>query len=143
MKIFISLLLLLQGLFSFSQQPVIDSLQELNELKTLRDQLKERLSRLESDLLISGSLLDSCLKKLEMLKAESNAVKPATKKIRKDLERSKNDILKLEKQLEEIADNRTKTREMLEQVHILMKELDNQIRLLSKVVDENLPVQHE
>lgn len=91
MKFILALLLLSSCTQAcFSQAPGVDSLKELNDLKALKSQLVEKSEKLGAQINQKQILIDSCKKKLQEVKSESDKLKlSATGKEKRLSNRSK------------------------------------------------------
>ena len=131
--VFLLLLLFSYNLPCFSQTTKADSLKDLNDLKSLRSQLVEKSSKLEAEINDKQILIDSCLKKLQDVKAEAAKLKlNATKKEKKSIEKREKEIEQLNITVNDKLKHQSDSKELLEKVTQLIKELDSKINALSK-----------
>ena len=118
-------------LASFSQ----DSTEIQKELKILGDQrsvLIKKIAILQEGILETGKLIDSCITKLELVRAELQAAKHGvSEKKQREIEEKEKILAQLNNSLDSIVQKLKKKQELIDQAKLLVKELDEQIKLLS------------
>jgi chromosome segregation ATPase len=130
---FILLVLLAYGLISLSQTTRADSLKELNDLKALKSQLIDKSTILLAKIGQEQTWIDSCTKKLKEVKDQAAQLKQnASGKKKKALEQNEKELEQLNKNINEILERQADSKELLDKVNKLVKELDSKINGLSK-----------
>ena len=134
MKHFCLLFILFSSsLICFSQPTKEDSSKELNDLRKLRSQLVEQSAKLEATVNDLQIWLDSCLKKLDVVKADTDNLKlNASKKDKKTIEKNEKRIEQLNTNIKDILKQQSGNKDLLDEANQLIKELDLKINDLSK-----------
>jgi chromosome segregation ATPase len=122
------LILFFCGLTGYAQVSKSDTLETVEELRTLRSQIAEKIDQLKTENGEVQLLLDSCQKKLFVEKSRLSVLRSKGANLQaRELRRLEKEIEVLETELKEIMQRQVAIQEVLTKATKLMSEIDDKI----------------